>query len=225
MRLGVFLLVIVVAFATTSAPAGAQLPVLPQLEGVLEVVESALDPGSDEADEDDDNSGPGGGGDQGGPDSEGPGSGDEADDLPDDGAAPEGGPEAPPVDEPEGGGGSGDPEPDGSGSPAGHEGAATRAGARDESGSANEDDVVATSAQSCSTGCSSSERDHPDVSDPPHAGETPGGLQAESRALSYVEPEASSPGPVALLVLVALGLIVGLAGALRALRSRLRGAA
>jgi hypothetical protein len=123
------------------------------------------------------------------------------------------------VDEPDGG--SGGDESDRSGIPVEPERTATPAGAGDESGSADDDDLVATSAQGCPSGCSSPRADHTDASDPAPVGETPGGLQAGSRALSYVEPEAANPGPFALLVVIALGLIVGLAGALKALRGRL----
>jgi hypothetical protein len=238
MRLGVFLLFLAVALATAGAPAGAQLPSIPVLgekadkearkaekearkaiREALKAVKAATHPGPDDTDEDD-SGGAGSGDDQGGPGTEDPGSGDDEGDPPDGDAAPGdggGGQEAPPVDEPEGG--PGDGEPDGEREPVEAHGSDTPARSTDGSEPTDEAQAAVPSDPGCPNGCGSPQGVHADAAAP--AAETPGGLQAGSRALSYVEARAASPAALALLLLIAFGLIIGLAGALRALRGRL----
>jgi hypothetical protein len=240
-RLGIFLLFLVFVLAMASSPAGAQ--VAPSLPGVLKPdkgAEQAAKKAAEEAKkaaekaakaaardeheddgEDEDYSGPGDGDD----DDHGPG---DDDDEPADVGAPGDNEDEPEDDEqPADDGASGAPGAGKTGGPGGPSQSGpkspTGSASTDHSGAADGPQSSSAKEPGCTGGCGSpTDVGAEGQGDSILASDSGGELQAASRAFSYTEPANAGPGVLALFALMALGLAVGIAGGVSALRGRLR---
>jgi hypothetical protein len=99
----------------------------------------------------------------------------------------------------------------------------TSSASTDHSGATDGPQSSSSKEPGCTEGCSSpTDVGAEDQGNSILASDSGGELQAASRAFSYTEPANAGPGVLALFALMALGLAVGIAGGVSALRGRLR---